>query len=162
MGIFRRGKKASRPAETVTMTVVDLPNGWRSRVAGTSFHQAEIRGALSVATQEPPEGIHVVNHKSTFQEEDAQAIGWVEVVLICEPDNKHDPNAVAVFSMTHGQLGHLKAEWAAEWQPILRRLDRKGQQGTCPAYIRDTGHDALGVTLCLSTAEYAERSGEID
>ncbi|MEI7521446.1 MAG: HIRAN domain-containing protein [Thermoleophilia bacterium] len=162
MGIFRRDKKAARPVETVTMTVSDLPNGWRVHLAGTSFRQTEIRGVLSVATKDPPEGIHVVNHKGTFHDEDAQALGWIEVILICEPDNKHDENAVAVLSMTHGQLGYLKAEWAAEWQPILLSLEKKGQRGTCPAYIRDTGHDALAVTLCLSTAEYAERSGEID
>lgn len=162
MGLFsRKAKPPAQPAmQTVSLTVTDLPNGWRKAAAGTSMRQDAIRATLASATaRQPPPGL--VNHKR-FESGDNEASAWIDVVLLREPGNAHDPNAVVVQSMQHGQLGYLPADWAEGWAPLLDDLEARGKHGTCPAYIRRNESGALSVVLCLSTADYAERSGELD
>ena len=73
--------------------------------------------------------------------------------LVREPNNKHDPNAIAVFYNDH-QLGYLSAEIAGDY---AKKLD----QGTIhmEAFIEEItgGHDekkTLGLNIVLSIHEH--------
>jgi hypothetical protein len=57
------------------------------------------------------------------------------ILLLPEPDNRHDPSAVAVE--INGQIiGHLKREQARHWQPRLLALAAQGKLATATAQVQ--------------------------
>lgn len=54
--------------------------------------------------------------------EERQMFGGLEYLLIREPDNEHDPKAVAVYGEQGRMVGHLSAAKAASYSPILEQL----------------------------------------
>lgn len=73
-------------------------------------------------------------------------------VLVAEPQNPYDANAIAVFS-SHGKLGHLSREDAIEYQPVLKEVTRRGHDGgACEAYLTGGERDKpfFGVVLRLA------------
>jgi len=75
-----------------------------------------------------------------------------EAVLVPEPSNPHDPNAVMV--QIDGKLvGYLPRDDAVAYGPALRELGERGRAGACEARIagrRDGGGTPnLGVFLRL-------------
>lgn len=68
--------------------------------------------------------------------------------LVPEPANPYDSNAVAVYEVGHGKVGHLDRETAAQWQPVLREIkDRFGVTVTCDARAGGRHDGPIGVTL---------------
>ena len=55
-------------------------------------------------------------------------------LLVPEPRNKHDANAVAVY-VEGRHVGYLPREEAARYSPLVRRLQAQGWQPTCPVSI---------------------------
>lgn len=157
MGLFR--KKKQEP-ETVSLTVTDLPSGWRLTAAGTSFCQAELAAALAGASPTPPEGLE--GTRRFGKAGDNEAVGWIDAIIIREPDNTHDKNAVAILSAQNGQLGYLPAKKAVEYQDLLLELGSRNSAGACPAYIRRNQSGDLSLVLCLSTADYCLRNLDVD
>jgi hypothetical protein len=78
-----------------------------------------------------------------------------QAVLVPEPSNPYDPNAVAVY-VAGRKVGHLPRPAAQAYGPVGRRLLDRGQVGACAATITggwdrgdgDTGH--FGVMLDLA------------
>ena len=97
-----------------------LPGGVEVQVAGESFHADAIRSA-QLGT---PRGATLVAE------------------LVPEPDNRHDPNAVAVY-VQHMLVGHLPATVASRVQHALQTFadPHGGRRVSCPALIafRDVG-----------------------
>src|SRR4051812_44790450 len=58
--------------------------------------------------------------------------------LVAQPDNPHDPNAVAVQIGGH-LVGHLSRREAPDWQPLVRTLAASGYLPTCEAMIAGRG-----------------------
>ncbi|HET8628479.1 MAG TPA: HIRAN domain-containing protein [Thermomicrobiales bacterium] len=56
-------------------------------------------------------------------------------ILACEPDNPHDPAAVAVYVAGGRRVGHLSREDARAYQPLLQRLAAEGQIAACEALV---------------------------
>lgn len=54
--------------------------------------------------------------------EDRPRFGGLEYLLIREPDNKHDPKAVAVYGKHGRMVGHLSTAKAAAYSPLLEAL----------------------------------------
>jgi|GEM_PF-2047806 len=88
-------------------------------------HQVKDVDGTKAVWLEPETELHVVGE--SFYRDHLRAlvkagvgrntVAW----LVPEPDNPHDPNAVAV--MVHkGKVGHLSRENAASWQPALLAL----------------------------------------
>jgi hypothetical protein len=71
---------------------------------------------------------------------------WQEVMvtaeLVCEPNNRHDPLAVAVF-VNGSRVGYLQSESARAFRRRLERRGIAGQTTRCGAMIRGGGeaHD---------------------
>lgn len=84
-------------------------------------------------------------------------------LLVREPHNPHDPNAVAVM-IGELRVGHLPREVAATFAPLLQQLEAKRQLVRCPAIIsararnrvRGRGDgDYFGIDFKLGTADVA-------
>ncbi|MBL6633876.1 MAG: HIRAN domain-containing protein [Thermoleophilia bacterium] len=158
MGLFRR-KKPKEQEEPITLTAVELPSGWRLTAAGTSFRQEELGEALRSASKDPPEG---TENLTRFADEDDRAAGWIHAILVPEPSNEHDPNAIAIYSQGGRRIGYLPADKAAEYQPVFDTLvaAESAHAGRCPAYIwRAPGKGSLVLTLCVSTPDFILRNG---
>jgi hypothetical protein len=58
-----------------------------------------------------------------------------EAVLVREPGNKYDPNAIGVYSSV-GQVGHLARESAVEYGGVFEEIARQGAAaGVCEGLI---------------------------
>ncbi len=159
MGLFR--KKKQQEPKTVSLTVTDLPSGWRLTAAGTSHRQDALEAALASAAPSPPERLE--GTRRFGKAGDQEAAGWIQAIIVREPDNKHDKNAVAIWSTGHGQVGYLPAKKAVEYQELLREIESRGSAGgACPAYIRHNASGSLSLVLCLSTADYCLRNLDAD
>jgi HIRAN domain len=78
-------------------------------------------------------------------------------LLIPEPSNPHDPNAVAVHIEGH-HVGYLSREEAPEYGVLLRALWAAGKAPTCVAVIAGHGEETattrnMGVFLHLAPAD---------
>jgi hypothetical protein len=83
-------------------------------------------------------------------------------VLLPEPANPYDPNAVRVViasSSKAGRVGYLSREDAVAYRPIIDRLAALGKVAACRASLQggwDRGQDdrgSIGVALRLGTPE---------
>lgn len=91
--------------------------GWpRVDVAGSKFHAAEVRRLF-------PEGL--TSGSSEFQ-------GAAQ--LVPEPDNRHDPNAIAV-RVSGNRVGYLPKEQAARYVGVISTLTRSGYAPTTDCRI---------------------------
>ncbi len=72
-------------------------------------------------------------------------------ILIHELDNKHDKNAVMVYS-AQGHLGYLPGDDAVDWAPLLDRLTREGYEGMAvdgKIHGGTPGKESLGCVVTL-------------
>jgi hypothetical protein len=84
---------------------------------------------------------------------DWDALPEVSVLLVAEPDNRHDPRAVRVDVLVDGGsrcAGYLSRENAALYQAHLLRLEASGLVGTCPGPITGGGQNSYGLYLHLA------------
>jgi hypothetical protein len=73
-------------------------------------------------------------------------------VLVPEPHNPYDSNAVAVHS-SEGKLGYLSRENAAEYRDVFDEVIRLGYDGAaCDAHLTggEPGKPSFGVVLLLA------------
>ena len=129
MGLFnRRTSESSGPV----LDPVPLWGGsdWcNQQVAGESFHGTELRSLFGPAS---PRGVELKE----------------SALLIAEPANPHDPNAVAV-TVRGVTVGYLPREDAARYQPLAVSLAQRGQAGLVDCRIwgqtfTDYEYDAKG------------------
>lgn len=73
----------------------------------------------------------------------------VAALLVPEPSNQHDANAVRV-DVAGRTVGYLAREDAAHYQPTLLGLLNSGSLGWCPAFICGGGERYYGVFLRVS------------
>ena len=112
-----RGKR--KPTAPLVNNIWPGKHGFGGEVVGESNYQ----DALTAAVGSPP-------------------TSWNEVMvtasLVCEPDNPHDPMAVAVF-VNGSRVGYLRAEHARVFHERLKRRGIAGQTTHCGALIRGGG-----------------------
>lgn len=66
----------------------------------------------------------------------------VDAYLLREPSNRYDRNAVVIKMPTERGLvtvGHIKAEDAKSWHPLLFTLERRGEAAVCQGLIYISG-----------------------
>ncbi len=125
--------KKRRPRE-VQLELLELCGEGYLAVVGESNYQDALRRTASICT--PGE-----EGRPSFQ-----------AVLVSEPDNPYDANAIAVFS-TQGRLGYLSREHAIEYREVLAEAKRQGSDGgACTAHLNGgvPGKPSYGVTLLLA------------
>jgi len=100
--LFGRAKSGGG-LEMTTFDARDLDSYWNA-VVGESFRQEQLKATLGELGRE------------------------FTGILIREPNNAHDVNAVMVYS-TQGHLGYLPREHAIEWAPVLDAVFQAGFKG---------------------------------
>jgi len=140
----------------------------RSVLRATAFAEVEVQVATEVTTADFPlraarwcefEIVGESHHQAALAAIAGRDPNGVqhhcEAILIPEPLNPYDPNAVLVAIDGH-PVGHLGRDDAAEYVERLVELDRTGQTASCPAYIcggfvdEDGKQAHYGVKLGLS------------
>lgn len=109
-------------------------------VAGETYYTKGVRRVFRDA------GLPITSKGSTLEE--------LVCVLVPEPWNEHDPNAVAVLLGGH-KVGHIPAEMARDYAPGLARLAGTGVLATGSARIwakSDGGMVRARVTLLIPEA----------
>lgn len=82
---------------------------------------------------------------------DARVRHATEAVLVREPENPHDPNAVMV-QIDGRKVGYLPRAEAAAYGPMLQALAERGRSAAAEAVVagrNDAGTSNLGVFLRL-------------
>jgi hypothetical protein len=109
------------------------PDGYRA-VVGESFHQDALT-ATAPLTQPGEEG------RPMFR-----------AVLVAEPENPYDANAIAVHSAA-GKVGHLSRSEALDYAPVMAALAEHGHSaGSCDAFLNGGPAEgkSFGVVLRVS------------
>lgn len=128
LNLFRKRPKS------LELNVVKLEREGYCAVVGESYYQNALR-ATRATCKRGPEG------RLTFT-----------AILVAEPDNPYDRNAIAVHS-SRGKLGHLSRENARAYRPVMEEVKRLGFDGAaCEAYLTggQRGKPSLGVVLRLA------------
>jgi hypothetical protein len=134
---FRRGRDQSGLA-TLTAKMLNGRDHGRVQVVGESYYQDAIKSAV----------INLLRDGEVYE---------ATAVLMREPDNKYDSNAVAVYLESSGKVGHLSRDVAIAYQPLLQRLAQKKMVGSCRAIVVGGTIDkpSWGVFLDLADPENA-------
>jgi hypothetical protein len=130
----------ARPAQDKTPTYVAAPNG-HIEALGTNYHLDALRAWLRPGA-----------NPTTTE---------AQVELVREPDDRHDPNAVAIVK-DRAVLGYMPKEYAAAWSQFIDDKNTLGQRvvATASAWARwgpgdREPHIHLGVKVPHDPAEYA-------
>lgn len=131
MGLLKRltGRQAS-----IHLSCLELCGDGYCAVVGESFYQKALR-ATSLRCTTSADG------RPSFT-----------AVLVAEPNNPYDSNAIAVYSPA-GKVGHLSREDALLYQGVVTEVARRGYQGgACSAHLTGGQPDKpfLGVVLQLA------------
>lgn len=117
--MFRRKDRTAAPhPQAPALTPVELWNrgAWPNvDVVGESYHEAEIRRVLGPVTEHGTEKV-------------------CQARLVPEPNNPHDPNAVAVM-IGSDLVGYLARDLATAYQPMLLGLASVGKEAVIPCRI---------------------------
>ena len=131
MGLFRR-----KP-HSVPLTVLELAGGAHCAVAGESHYREAITKTREICWSDGSDD-------RVFQ-----------AILVPEPNNEFDPNAVGVWSAC-GKLGYLPREEAVLYRPLFDEIrSRRYDGGVCEAVMRGGTRDKpnIGLVLRLSRPE---------
>lgn len=111
MGLFsRKPKYEIKPGKT-SVTLFDGDGGYHMAVVGESNYQGALRRSMADGGVTTKKG---------------QASAECVALLLPEPDNQFDSNAVAVLTV-HGKVGYLSRDDAAAWhREICNAWDRGG------------------------------------
>jgi hypothetical protein len=134
---FRRDREQSGLA-TLNAEMLKGRDHGRVQVVAESYYQDAIKNAV----------IKLLRDGEIYE---------TTAVLMREPDNKHDSNAVAVYLESSGKVGHLSRDNAIAYQPLLQRLAKKKMVGSCRAVVVGGTIDKpnWGVFLDLADPENA-------
>lgn len=128
------------PSSNLRLALVPLPDDGRLAVVGERHYQDALR--------------HVAGGRAfgTAFEEHLP----VTAVLVPEPENRWDENAVRVDVLVGTRsrtVGYLSRSWAEDYQPELLKFQAEGALGTCPARVTGGGEKFYGIYLHVARPE---------
>jgi hypothetical protein len=121
-------------------------------VVGESYRQDVLRRLATVTTGCAPY-LEELSGSALKRAQTDTGLKWFRAVLVREPENEYDENAIAVYADAVGRVGYLNSDDAIDYQPVFEELDRHGCSiGGCPAFLIGgvRGKPNYGVILCLS------------
>jgi hypothetical protein len=117
----------------VSVSALELPEDSHFAVHGESYRQPALAETARIARNEGDERVF-------------------RAILVPEPDNPYDSNAIAVYSEV-GQLGYLPRDVAPEFGSVFEAIEREGcRAGVCTGVLTGgtRGKPSYGVVLRLS------------
>jgi hypothetical protein len=152
MGLLSRFTSAVRSESSFKVTAEPLAAGALLSVVGESHYKPALERTAAMAvpgTPPLPVGVWVANDVVTREPD----LPWFQAVLIREPDNAYDSNAIAVYSPA-GKIGYLGREDAEEYQDVLIAVeDRGAHSAACSAFLRRADNGNWGVVLAVSSPD---------
>jgi HIRAN domain len=152
MGFLSRLTSAFRSEGAFTVRAETLAAGALLSVVGESHYKPALERTAAMAvpgTPPLPVGVWVANNVAKREPD----LPWFQAVLVREPDNEYDSNAIAVYSPA-GKIGYLSREDAEEYQDVLIAVEEGGAHGgACSAFLRRAGNGNWGVVLALSSPD---------
>jgi HIRAN domain len=138
-------KRKLTPKQTsIQLSCVELCGDGYCAVVGESFYQEALRATSRLCTTG-------ADGRSTFT-----------AVLVAEPDNPYDANAIAVYSPA-GKVGHLSRDDAFLYQEVITEVARRGYQGgACNAHLTGGQPDRPFFGVVLQLADPDECLDELD
>jgi hypothetical protein len=151
MGLLDRllGRTTAGKAAAITVHAGDLVE-----VVGESYRQDALRRVAAIATDGVPFLDELSGRPRKIAEEEDR--GWFRAVLVCDPSNEHDRNAIAVHADGVGHIGYLSRDDAVDYQPVFAALAGRGYSvASCPAFLigGEPGKPTYGALLCLSSPD---------
>ena len=140
---------------------VALHAGELVEVVGESYRQDALRQVAAQATDGVPFMNALSGRPRRIAEEEDRL--WFRATLVREPENEHDPNAVAVHAEGVGQVGYLGRADAVAYGAVFEALAARGSSvASCPAFLIGGERElqTFGVLLCLSSPEQVVRELE--
>jgi hypothetical protein len=135
-----------RSVKGVNVACLALHSGGLVSVVGESFYQDAIVASRAHCHAAPP--VPVVDFAAEVHA--GEELPWFTAILVREPDNEYDSDAIAVWSQ-HGKVGHLSRDDARRYQPVLLTIEGMGSHaGACSAFMRQVENGMWGVVLALS------------
>jgi hypothetical protein len=123
-------------------------------IVGESYRQDELDALSGRTTDASPFREDLVDYAAEVADSEPDR-RWFMAVLVREPDNPKDPDAVAVHAQGGGNLGYLKREDAQRYGRVFQSLDKRGYDAAaCPAMLTGGGADSYGVVLAISAPGY--------
>lgn len=147
MGILRRifGGSATRDLNLNATYFTRIRDDATLEVVGEAYRQRQVASARPPGPQDLPPGLPAPPH------------GYYKAMLIPEPTNRYDPNAIGVYLWSGGNwtiAGYLSRGDAVNYQPLFRRL-AETTQGATPSIACDaaltTERGGKGVVVHLGT-----------
>jgi hypothetical protein len=111
MGFFSRGSGAKK---TVKVEAKFVPAGDHVPIVGESYRQDALR-QLAAHTTDCTPFLDGLSDHALAQAEKERGGRWFRAALLREPGNEHDPNAIAVYAASGGQIGYLSREDALKY-----------------------------------------------
>jgi hypothetical protein len=152
MGLLSRLTSSFRGEGTFKVIAEPLASGALRSVVGESFYKPALErtAAMAVPGRPPlPVGAWVADSIAEREPD----LPWFQAVLIREPDNPYDSNAIAVYSPA-GKVGHLSREDTEDYQDVLLAVEDGGAHaGACSAFMRRADNGNWGVVLALSSPD---------
>lgn len=137
-----RSEIEPHPSQSGRFNCVAFTSDKQTSVVGESFHEK-----------------HLVKMLNKHLIEDRVAYTWA--VLVPDPKNKFDPNAVAV-EIESKKAGHLSRKTASYLQGHLLAMESQaGYRVCCPAAILESLEGHVGVSLEIDTEEIPNATAAI-
>jgi HIRAN domain len=156
VGFLSRLTSAVRSEGTFTATAEPLAAGALLSVVGESPYKPTLEHTAAIAVQGAPPlpvGVWVANNVAKREPD----LPWFQAVLVREPDNPYDSNAIAVYSPA-GKIGYLSREDAEEYQDVLIAVEQGGAHGgACSAFMQRADNGNWGVVLAVSLPDICLR-----
>lgn len=124
-------------------------------IVGESYRQDELRALSRRTTDASRFRPDLVDYAAEVADDEPDR-RWFLAVLVREPENPKDPEAVAVHAKGGGKLGYLNREDARRYTQVFRSLEKRGYDAAaCPAMLNGgVGGKSFGVVLAISAPGY--------
>jgi HIRAN domain-containing protein len=119
-------------------------------IVGESHYQEELQALSKRTTDAAPHRPDLAAYAADVADEEPDR-RWFSAILVREPDNAHDSQAVAVYAQGGGKLGYLSRADARRYAQVFEWLELRGFGGAkCPAMLNGGGEKSFGVVLAIS------------
>lgn len=134
---FEGRQGQSTAASSQQWQMVRLAGDGRVSVVGEANYQPALRAAAGGRSVAPGDFENAIP---------------VHAVVIPEPSNPYDQNAVRV-EVNRNTVGYLPRDLAEEYQPVLLNLVQQGQLGWCSGRVMDGERGLYGIWLHLASPD---------
>jgi len=74
----------------------------------------------------------------------------VSCLVVAEPENRYDPNAIAVYIAGAGKVGYFSRDDATRWGKVAAMLTISGAAGVCEGFLRGGSGEKTNIGVWLS------------